>query len=229
MRKKIYKMVHIYNDNTANIIYKYFMVAVILSSLIPLMIKEPSPELRVLEIFCLVVYIIDYILRLITADYKFNKMHWTSFVRYPFRIISIIDMLSIVALFNSVLGLSPIFRVFNFRIVRIFRYSENVRRIFRIFRKAKKALISVASLAAGYIIISGIIMFNVEPDMFESFLDAVYWATVSLTTIGYGDICPTTAIGRGISVLSSFFGVAIVALPTSVVTAEYINSLNNKE
>lgn len=54
---------------------------------------------------------------------------------------------------------------------------------------------------------------NVEPDSFESFFDAVYWATVSLTTVGYGDIYPVSKVGRIITMISSVFGIAIVALP----------------
>ena len=51
---------------------------------------------------------------------------------------------------------------------------------------------------------------------FESFFDALYWATVTLTTVGYGDLCPVTQIGRIVSMLSSLFGVAIIALPSGV-------------
>ena len=78
----------------------------------------------------------------------------------------------------------------------------------------------------GYIIISAIVIFNVEPDSFENFFDAVYWSTVSLTTVGYGDIYPVTALGRTVAMISSFFGIAIVALPAGIVTAEYIKTLN---
>ena len=81
----------------------------------------------------------------------------------------------------------------------------------------------------GYILISALVVFNVEPETFSSFFDAVYWSTVSLTTVGYGDIYPVTVIGRTIAMLSSFFGIAIVALPAGVVTAEYMKALNDKE
>lgn len=77
--------------------------------------------------------------------------------------------------------------------------------------------------------ISALIIFNVEPDTFDTFFDAVYWATVSLTTVGYGDIYPVTVVGRTIAMLSSFFGIAIVALPAGVVTAEYMNSFKENE
>jgi len=76
-------------------------------------------------------------------------------------------------------------------------------------------------------------MFNVEPQMnpvtgeptFKSFFDALYWATVTLTTVGYGDVCPVTSIGRFVSMISSLFGVAIIALPSGVITASYLDEL----
>ena len=77
--------------------------------------------------------------------------------------------------------------------------------------------------------VSALIIFNVEPQTFETFFDAIYWATVSLTTVGYGDIYPVTVIGRTIAMLSSFFGIAIVALPAGVVTAEYMKSIGKEE
>ena len=71
-------------------------------------------------------------------------------------------------------------------------------------------------------------MFNVEPDSFNTFFDAVYWATVSLTTVGYGDIYPITDLGRIVAMISSFFGIAIVALPAGIVTAEYLGALKGE-
>lgn len=68
---------------------------------------------------------------------------------------------------------------------------------------------------------------NVEPDSFNSFFDAVYWATVSLTTMGYGDIYPVTEIGRVVTMISSLFGIAIVALPAGIITAGYMDEIKN--
>jgi voltage-gated potassium channel len=140
--------------------------------------------------------------------------------------------MSIFALLCPLLGmfkyssLTEVLKVF--RIVRIFRYSKSIRTIIDILKSSRKALTAVGSLAIGYIFISALIIFNVEPQTFDSFFDAVYWATVSLTTVGYGDIYPMSHIGRMIAMLSSFFGIAIVALPAGVVTAEYMKSLNEK-
>ena len=61
----------------------------------------------------------------------------------------------------------------------------------------------------------------------STFFDALYWATVTLTTVGYGDMIPVTDLGRCISMLSSLFGVAIIALPSGVITASYLDELRN--
>lgn len=233
MRKKIYQMVHVYEGNLLSVAYKWFMISVIAVSLIPLTVKYTNDLFRTIDVVCLAVYVVDYCLRWLAADYKFNKHHWTSFVRYPFRFISIIDLMSIIALLCPLMGLVKyssfidILKVF--RIVRIFRYSKGIKTIIEVLKSSRKALTAVGSLAVGYIIISALVVFTIEPESFNTFFDAVYWSTVSLTTVGYGDIYPVTVIGRTIAMLSSFFGIAIVALPAGVVTAEYMKSVNGKE
>ena len=77
-----------------------------------------------------------------------------------------------------------------------------------------------------YILISALIIINIEPDSFNNYFDAVYWATVSLTTVGYGDIYPVTSLGKVITMISSFFGIAIIALPSGIITAGFMESIN---
>lgn len=228
MREKIYQTVHIYEGSVKSTVYRWVMIFFIAVSIIPLTVKEDIPAFIYTDTVCLAVFVTDYILRLITADYKFGRRGLGAFARYPLRLISIIDLMSILALVISVtgsseLGIAQAMSVF--RIVRILRYSKSVQTIFDILKKSKKPLIAVGSLALGYIVISAIVIFNVEPDSFATFFDAIYWATVSLTTVGYGDIYPVTVLGRVVAMLSSFFGIAIVALPAGIVTAEYLNTL----
>ena len=73
-------------------------------------------------------------------------------------------------------------------------------------------------------------MFNMEESaMFENFFDALYWATTTLTTVGYGDIYPATNVGRVISMLSAILGVAVIALPSGVITASYLEELREEK
>lgn len=77
--------------------------------------------------------------------------------------------------------------------------------------------------------ISALIVFNVEPDSFNTFFDAIYWATVSLTTVGYGDIYPVSVAGRVVTMISSVFGIAIIALPSGIITAGYMDEIRKDE
>ncbi|MCD7843371.1 MAG: potassium channel family protein, partial [Clostridiales bacterium] len=88
---------------------------------------------------------------------------------------------------------------------------------------------AVGTLAVGYVLISALIVFNVEPDTFDTFFDAIYWATVSLTTVGYGDIYPVTVIGKIVAMMSSFIGIAIIALPSGIITAGYMSELSKQD
>ena len=95
-----------------------------------------------------------------------------------------------------------------------------------VFKRQKDSLTIVAFLAMGYIFVTALVMFNIEPDTFNSFFDAIYWATVSLTTVGYGDIYATSGIGKILTMISSLFGIAIVALPAGIITAGYMSEIN---
>ena len=106
----------------------------------------------------------------------------------------------------------------------------------RVLRKERRVLGAVLVLAMFYVFITALIMFNVEPRInpatgkatFDTFFDALYWATVTLTTVGYGDLCPVTDAGRIVAMLSSLFGVAIIALPSGVITASYMEELRHR-
>lgn len=83
-------------------------------------------------------------------------------------------------------------------------------------------------IAIGYIFLTVLIVFNVEPDTFDSFFDAIYWACVSLTTVGYGDLYPVSTLGRAIAMFSSLVGIAIIALPAGIITGGYIDVMREE-
>ena len=93
-------------------------------------------------------------------------------------------------------------------------------------RRERKVLLSVLLICVFYIFTTALIMFNTELE-FADFFDSLYWATTALTTVGYGDICPRTDLGRLISMLSSLFGIAVIALPSGIITAGYLEELKN--
>ena len=217
-------------------IYDWFMLVMIMASITPLMFINDYPVFKIIEIITIIAFVIDYILRWYTANIRLKK-GWLSYLIYPFTPMAIIDLLSILPGFNLVtrefklLRLTRLLKIV--RLLKVFRYSDKITLFVRVLNKERQVLLSVLMLAVFYIFITALIMFNAEPhinpatgeETFNSFFDALYWATVTLTTVGYGDLCPVTDIGRVVSMLSSLFGVAIIALPSGVITASYLEEL----
>lgn len=236
MRQRIHQIIEIAEENDlTSRIYDIFMMFIIFLSLIPLAFKEQFPVFLWLDRLTVTVFIIDYVLRLITANFKLKGKGIKVFVIYPFTPMAIIDLLSIlpsITILNSGFRLLKIFRLMRtFRVFRVFkavRYSKNIMIILRVLKRQRDSLLVVLWLAIAYVLVSALIIFNVEPQTFDSFFDAIYWATVSLTTVGYGDIYPVSMAGRIITMLSAVLGIAIVALPASIITAGYMEEVNSK-
>ena len=220
MRKRIFEIIEVSkNGDVVSSIYDVIMFVAIIVSVVPLAFKTEFGFFIKTDIITTILFIIDYILRYFTCDYKVNK-GLKSYIIYPFTPWAIIDLLSIlpsITLLNSAFKLFRLLRLARFfRIFRVFkamRYSKSFSRIVLVLKKSKDTLIAVCILALIYIIISALVIFNAEPESFNTFFDAVYWATVSLTTVGYGDIYPVSTAGRVITMASSLMGIAIVALP----------------
>lgn len=237
MRKRIYEIIEVSQDNDKlSAIYDVVMLIAIIISIIPLAFKNSYTFFYYTDLITTILFIIDYILRWITADYKLKDRSALAYVKYPFTPWAIIDLVSILptlTVLNSGFKLLRLFRVIRtfrvFRVFKAFRYSKSVMIIAKVIRNSRDPLLAVCSLAICYILISALVIFNVEGDSFATFFDAIYWATVSLTTVGYGDIYPITTAGRVITMISSMFGIAIVALPAGIITAGYMEALNDKE
>ena len=237
MRKRIFTLVDPGSENGPYYEgYDIMMIIVILFSLVPLASKELTMPFLILDRVTVSIFIVDYILRWITADYYFDKKGLKSFLKYPFTPMAIIDLLSIlpsIIVLNQGIRVLKIVRLVRtisvFRVFKMMRYSRSFYIIERVILKSRESLIAVCILTIGYIFTSAIVVFNVEPKTFDTFFDAIYWATVSLTTIGYGDITPVTIVGKFVTIISSLLGVAVVALPASIITAGYMDELQEKK
>ena len=233
MRKKLFSIIEsAENDSKLSNVYDFMMMVTIVASVVPLAFKETNTIFQWIDYITVTIFILDYFLRLITADYKLKKSVISFFV-YPITPMAVIDLISIlpsITILNGSFRLLKLFRLLRtLKVLRAFkflRYSKSFDIITNVFRKQKKVLSAVATMAVAYILISALVIYNVEPESFETFFDAIYWATISLTTVGYGDIYPITTIGRIVTMISSAFGIAIIALPSGVITAGYLEEIS---
>ena len=216
-RKTLFQIIEPHQkENAIEKAYDVFMFLTIIVSLIPLTTKSHTGIFMWLDFVSTVIFIVDYVLRLVTVDYKLGKGK-LSFFLYPFTFLALADLLCILP---SLFLLNSSLRLFKF-----IRYSKNIQILTNVLKKQKESLMIVGLLALGYIFISALIIFNVEPSTFPNFFDALYWATISLTTVGYGDIYAVSTTGKIITMISSFLGIAIVALPAGIITAGYMKEI----
>ena len=211
--------------------YIGFSFCVVITSLVPLAFKQGNAVLQAIEYSTTAVFIFEYVARWLSAAITLNKGK-LSYLIYPFTPMAIIDLITILPTFlmlNQGLKALRVFRlVLIFRLFRFVKESRSFRVISEVLQRERRILGTVCIIAVAYILITALIIFNVEPDTFNNFFDAVYWSCVSLTTVGYGDLYPVTEFGRTIAMVSSLVGIAIIALPAGIITGGYIDIMREE-
>ncbi|MBQ7429451.1 MAG: ion transporter [Butyrivibrio sp.] len=235
LKKRIYEIIETgHEGDIASIIYDIMIVISIIGGFTPLMIKQVNAYTKALDLLIIFVFFVDYVLRVYTSDYKMGIKSYKAYIYYATTPMAIIDLLSIVPILSFIIPGNTViidaFRLFKvMRILKVTRYSSTMVAVSNVIRRVKNELGAVLLFTLLYIYTSALIIFQVEPDSFNSFFDAIYWATISITTIGYGDISPTTSLGRFVTMLSALVGVAIIALPTGIITAAYMDEIKRRK
>lgn len=233
-KKRIYEIIEVAGPNDhASKAYDILINCMILVSLYPLMVKGESNLTRLMDLLAFLVFLVDYVMRLYTADYKMGFLSVRAYIAYIFTPMAIVDLLSIIPVItfffptSTLVQLLRIFRVL--RVLKLVRYSKAMVSIANVYHRVKGQLLAVLVVTLVYIITTAMVIFQVEPDQFPTFFDAIYWSTVSITTIGYGDISPVTTTGRFITIISALVGVAVIALPSGIITAGYMREITKKK
>lgn len=233
-KRRIYEIIESSKDqDKVSKSYDIMIFYTVIVGLIPLTMKVDNIYTRLIDLTTVIVFLFDYILRVYTSDYKMGVKSYKAYIAYCFTPMAIIDILSLLPILSFFFpasvsfGLFRIFRVL--RVLKLIRYSKTMVNIANVFRKVKKQLLAVLIITLIYIVSAAMIIFQVEPDMFKTFFDAIYWSTVSITTIGYGDITPVTSIGKLVTMISALVGIAVIALPSGIITAAYMEEIKKKK
>jgi len=205
------------------------MGLILLSSAIFVAETYPLPqtirlELQALDIAILIIFSIEYLVRLWCAEEK---------IKFVFKIFSLIDLLAILPSFLGFVNVSFL-RIFRwFRILRLLRFFEFKISIFRI--SSDDGVIFARILFTLFTIIfvySGLIYqveHPVNAEMFDTFLDAVYFSVVTMTTVGFGDVTPISETGRLLTVLMILSGIALIPWQLGDLIKQFVKTANQVE
>ncbi|MBQ9961228.1 MAG: ion transporter [Firmicutes bacterium] len=195
--------------------------------------KEWFGVLKALEYISLGFFAIDYVLRIWTADELYpTKTPKRARLKYIFSWIGIVDLLSCIPLFIPMgAGMLRMFRII--RILRVFRvhhYTDPMRVIAEVLEKKKGQLLSSCFIVMILMMTASLLMYNLEheaqPGAFSNAFSGLWWAVNTLLTVGYGDIVPITIAGKICGIVLTFLGVGMVAIPTGILSAGFIEQAN---
>ncbi len=241
-RKRLFEIIEVgsYFDATSKF-YDYFSIFAISINLIVSVLytfEEAKANfgnvMIAIEQVTVAFFAIDYILRVITAKYLFPEEREGRAIRkYVFSFTGIIDLLSFLPYYLPIFfpAGTVAFRMIRIvRILRLFRinaYHDSLSVITEVITSKRQQLMSSVFIILILMVASSLCMYSLEheaqPEVFKNAFSGIWWATSTLLTVGYGDIYPITTMGKIFGIFISFLGVGMVAIPTGIISAGFVN------
>ena len=183
--------------------------------------SEHGETLERIEWIFTILFTIEYVLRLVAVRHPLG---------YALSFYGVVDLLAVIPTYLSViLPGSEYFRVIRvlrllrvFRVLKLFQYVGEAEHLVAALNASRRKIIVFLFAVATCVMVFGSAMYVVEgaENGFTSIPRSIYWAIVTLTTVGYGDISPRTGLGQALAAVIMIFGYGIIAVPTGIVTAE---------
>ncbi len=244
MLKNIYNQLNFgQSKKSFSILQKILILLIIASSIIVIVETENDIYLKYQNFFEYskyffgVIFTIEYLIRVITCGYIKKFRGISGRISYIFSFWTLIDLLAILPLFIS--GVNETFLLRLFRLIRLFsvirfgRYSTALKNVLDAISDRKQELIFAIAISTTVLIISSTFMYLLEaenqPEAFGSIIRSIWWAAAALTTVGYGDVYPITALGKIFAVISAFSSIGIVALPAGILAGSFTEKFKNKK
>jgi len=240
IKKKTFDIIENSGDgNTASRIFDISLVTLIIVNLVLVIadtfeLPGPFPAVfEVVELLTMIVFTIEYALRIWTADMLYPGWSKTKArLRYMVTFIALIDLFAILPFYIPLIITIDLRVLMTLRVTRLLRLFKVKRHadIFSAIREVLKKrigqLLTSMLMIFMLMIVTSVLMYNIEhaaqPDKFNNAFSGFWWAVSTLTTIGYGDIYPITVAGQVLNWVFSFLGIGIVAIPTGIISAGFV-------
>ena len=186
-----------------------------------------------------IVFTIEYALRIIAAPANHTEMPpWKARLRYLFSFYGFVDFVAVLPFvlvymyWNTEIA-HLIVLPYIFIVFKLIRYSKSFRMIGQVLHEVKAELLTAYTACGIMICFSAILMYyierNAQPEAFGNIGDGLWWSIVAFTTVGYGDLYPITPLGRILSSIISLVGIAMIALPTGIMSSAFMDAMQRKK
>ncbi|MCL3779953.1 ion transporter [Prolixibacteraceae bacterium JC049] len=234
MKRKLHELIFEADTPSGKVFDIVLLFSILLSVLVVILESVPRYDLLYGDEFYLIEWIIT---SLFTIEYVFRIYAVKKPVRYIFSFYGVIDLLSILPTYLGLFlgGMESLMVIRALRLIRVFRifkltrYSEAGRSLGRALWKSRAKISVFLFFVLTLVLIIGTMMYLIEggENGFHSIPESVYWAIVTMTTVGYGDIAPVTSIGKMLASMVMIIGYAIIAVPTGIVSVEIFRTQKN--
>lgn len=191
------------------------------------------------EVFSVSIFSIEYIARVwsvIDDPWKPDHTHPISGrIKYMLTWMALIDLIAIAPFYLNFFLVADLRVLRALRLLRIFkltRYSSAMTLLFQVFREESRTIGAAMFVSMLLVFVASSLAFivehNAQPDKFSSIPAAMYWAIITMTTVGYGDVVPVTAMGKVLGGFIGIVGLAMVALPAGILAAGFDNALHRR-
>lgn len=245
LRKRLYQVLQEPRpgDGLARVVNGFLVTLIVINVLSIILVSVPSIGMRFLrtfvwiEVISVAFFTAEYILRLFACRENPAFAGRGGRLRFALGGLQVVDLLALLSFFLPLafasLEFFRIFRIFRiFRLVKLVRYSDSLQLLGRVIDAKKRELGMVLSMFLVAMTLASTLMFYAErlaqPDKFGSIPSAMYWAVVTMATVGYGDVTPVTALGRLLTMLVALSGVLVLALPTAIIGSGLMEELEKR-
>lgn len=187
------------------------------------------------EVFSVAVFSVEYILRVWSSQSQeqYSKPFWGR-IKFMLKPMALVDLIAILPFFLTFLALDLRFvrtlRLFRlFRVLKFARYSESLKLFGKVAKSKKEELIVTATIMFVLVILTSSFIYlaehDAQPDKFTDIPTSMWWAIVTLTTVGYGDVFPVTPLGKVFAAMIAILGIGMFALPTGILGASFVEEI----
>jgi voltage-gated potassium channel len=191
---------------------------------------------RVFNIFSVAVFTVEYLLRLWTCTVDERYSHpVTGRIRYAFSAFALIDLVAILPFYlpfvtNLDLRFLRVLRLLT--LLKMTRYADEFRLFGNVLSAKKREIMISAILVLMLVILASSLMYYIEhdhqPEAFSSIPAAMWWAVVTLSTVGYGDVLPLTPLGKVVAACVSVMGIALFAIPAGIIASGFVEEMRRR-